>query len=53
MSEREGPNWSGEGKPVAADISERLRSILGDAESAADAIRHQAESDAAARRRAA
>jgi hypothetical protein len=53
MSEREGPSWSGEGKPVAAEVSERLRSILGDAESAADAIRHQAESDAAARRRAA
>lgn len=38
---------------MAAEVSERLRSILADAESAADAIRHQAESDAAARRRAA
>lgn len=53
MSEREGGNWPGEGKPVAAEVSERIRSILSDAESAADALRHQAEQDAAARRRAA
>ena len=53
MSERDTRDWSGEGKPMAAEVSERLRSILGDAESAADAIRHQAESDAQARRRAA
>jgi hypothetical protein len=53
MSEREGPNWPGEGKPVAAEVSEMLRSILADAESAADAIRHQADQDAQARRRAA
>src|SRR5688500_6297283 len=52
MSEQ-GPNWSGEGQPVAAEISERIRSILADAEGAADALRHQAEQDAQARRRAA
>ena len=49
----QGPNWSGEGQPVAAEISERIRSILADAEGAADALRHQAEQDAQARRRAA
>ena len=53
MSEREGPTWPGEGKAVAAEISERIRSILADAEAAAEAIRHQAEQDAHARRRAA
>ena len=53
MSEREGGTWPSEGKPVAAELSERIRSILADAESAADALRHQAEQDAAARRRAA
>src|SRR5215216_1169363 len=53
MSEREGPTWPPEGKAVAAEISERIRSILADAEAAADAMRHQAEQDAHARRRAA
>lgn len=53
MSEREGPTWPGEGKAVAAEVAERLRSILADAESAAEAIRHQADQDAQARRRAA
>ncbi len=53
MSEREGPMWPGEGKPVAAEISERIRSILADAEAAADAMRHEAEEEAHARRRAA
>jgi hypothetical protein len=53
MSEREGGDWPSEGKPVAAELSERIRSILADAEAAADALRHQADQDAAARRRAA
>src|SRR5690242_8266585 len=53
MSEREGPTWPAEGKAVAAEISERIRSILADAEAAADAMRHEAEQDAHARRRAA
>ena len=53
MSEREGPNWPAEGQPVAAEVSERIRSILADAEGAADALRHQAEQEAHARVRAA
>ena len=53
MSEREGPNWPGEGQPVAAEVSERIRSILADAEGAADALRHQAEQEAHARVRGA
>ena len=51
MSEREGPMWPAEGKAVAAEISERIRSMLADAEAAAAAIRHEAEQDAHARRR--
>jgi hypothetical protein len=53
MSEREGPTWSGEGQPVAAELSERIRSMLADAEGAAAALRHQAEQEAQARMRAA
>ena len=53
MSEREGPTWPSEGKAVAAEISERIRSMLADAEAAAAAIRHQAEQEAHAHRRAA
>jgi len=45
--------WPAEGKAVAAEISERIRSILADAEAAADAMRHEAEQEAHARRRAA
>ena len=40
MSEGVGGNWPSEGKPVAAELSERIRSILADAEAAADALRH-------------
>src|SRR5215211_2073593 len=53
MSEGEGPMWPGEGKAVAAEISERIRSMLADAEAAAAGIRHEAEQEAHARRRAA
>jgi outer membrane biosynthesis protein TonB len=53
MSEREGPTWPAEGKAVAAEVSERIRSILAGAEAAAVALRHEAEQEAEARRRGA
>ena len=53
MSQGEGSTWPSEGKPVAAELSERIRSMLADAEGAAAALRHQAEQEAQARRRAA
>ena len=53
MDEREQPNWSAENQPGAAEVSERIRSVLSEAESAANAVRHQAEQQAQARLRAA
>jgi vacuolar-type H+-ATPase subunit H len=53
MSDRDVPSWSAEGPAGAAEVSERIRSLLADAESAADALRHQAEQESQARLRAA
>jgi vacuolar-type H+-ATPase subunit H len=53
VDEREQPNWSAENQPGAAEVSERIRSVLSEAESAANAVRHQAEQQAQARMRAA
>lgn len=54
MSEREGPSRPGVAHSGhASEVSDRIRSILADAEGAADALRHQAEQDAQARRAAA
>jgi hypothetical protein len=51
MSERDVPRWSAEGSAVAAEVSERVRSLLADAEATAVALRHQGEQEAQARRR--
>ena len=47
----ESSEWSGH--PVASEVAERIRSVIGAAEAAASAVRHEAEQHAAARRRAA
>ena len=41
MDEREQSTWSAESHPGAAEVSERIRSVLSEAESAANALRHQ------------
>jgi F0F1-type ATP synthase membrane subunit b/b' len=46
----ESSEWSGH--PVASEVAERIRSVIGAAEAAAGAVRHEAEQHAAARRRA-
>src|SRR3954451_13343706 len=46
----ESSEWSGH--PVASEVAERIRSVIGAAEAAATAVKHEAEQAAAARRRA-
>lgn len=52
MNERDEPNLSPEDS-ISDDISERVRSVIAAAESAATAIRHEAEQQAQIKRRAA
>ena len=53
MDERDQASTSGGGHELASEVGERVRSIISAAEAAANAVRHEAEQEAAVRRRVA
>jgi uncharacterized coiled-coil protein SlyX len=53
VDERDQASTSGGGHELASEVGERVRSIISAAEAAANAVRHEAEQEAAVRRRVA